>query len=116
MKIKISKIREDSAEESESDASEVRNGIEDTSPRGNMAVKESTDNCLNLTSQNITSMFCETDHDKNVAEGLKMVEIQMNQKIEELAYEIQKLKGKSKRTKTRKQIKQALLQLLSGIR
>ena len=58
-----------------------------------MAVEESIDNCLNLTSQNTTSMFCETEPDKHVAERLKMVESQMNQKIEALAYEIQKLKG-----------------------
>ena len=63
-----------------------------------MAVEESTDNCLNLTSQIITSMFCETEHDKNVAERLKMVESQMNQKIEALAYEIQKLKDNDTNT------------------
>ena len=63
-----------------------------------MAVEESIDNCLNLTSQNTTSMFCETESDKNVAERLKMVESQMNQKIEALAYEIQKLKGNDMNT------------------
>ena len=98
LKIKITEIIEDSAEEPVSDESEVRNAIEDTSPRGNMAVEESIDNCLNLTSQNTTSMFCETEPDKNVAERLKMVESQMNQKIEALAYEIQKLKGNDMNT------------------
>ena len=43
-------------------------------------------------------MFCETEHDKNVAESLKMVESQMNQEIEALAYEIQKLKDNDTNT------------------
>jgi hypothetical protein len=64
----------------------------DTFPKNNMAVEESTDNHPNLTLLNGASILCATEHDNNVTEKLKMVESQMNQKIEALAYEIQKLK------------------------
>ncbi|CAB4016718.1 Hypothetical predicted protein [Paramuricea clavata] len=82
-------------EEPESDESEVQvsDSVEDTFPtENNMAVEESTDNHPNLTLLNGASILCTTEHDNNVTEKLKMVESQMNQKIERLAYEIQKLK------------------------
>jgi predicted nuclease with TOPRIM domain len=57
-----------------------------------MAAEEITDNHSNLTLLNGASILLTTEHDNNVTEKLKMVESQMNQKIEALAYEIQKLK------------------------
>ena len=95
LKIKIRAMIEENAEERESDESEVQvsDSVEDTFPtENNMAVEESTDNHPNLTLLNGASILCTTEHDNNVTEKLKMVESQMNQKIEALAYEIQKLK------------------------
>ena len=85
---------EENAEEAESDESEVQvsDNVEDTFPKNNMAAKESTDNHPNITLLNGASILLTNEHDNNVTEKLKMVESQMNQKIEALAYEIQKLK------------------------
>jgi cell division protein FtsB len=57
-----------------------------------MAAEEITDNHPNLTLLNGASILLTTEHDNNVTEKLKRVESQINQKIEALAYEIQKLK------------------------
>ena len=94
LKIKISAMIEENAEEAESDESEVQvsDNVEDTFPKNNMAAEEITDNHPNLTLLKGVSILLTTEHDNNVTEKLKMVENQMNQKIEALAYEIQKLK------------------------